>query len=142
MLTGALSNIGRINTTSGSLNVSPAINEIKVAPYIKNLTVSQNPYEISKGNLVLTYDTNYVQKTNSDKPFGQYITTYDPQGDGKKVSINVKSFGKHYNNEGTNQVVWDGKDNYGKTVAPGSYFFTVIVSDFSIPGATIPFTIK
>lgn len=140
---GSLTNIVNITPSKDITIKSPNLRDLKISPYIINLTVSQNPYEPSKGPLTLTYDTNYVQKTSSDKIAHQYITKNNPNGTLKNVSISTKSFDQFYSSNGTNTLTWDGRDqNTGNLAAPGKYFFTVGLHDDLVPAVTIPFEIK
>ena len=109
--------------------------------YIKNLKVSQNPYDPSTGPLKLSYDTNFVQKTGEDKFFNSYLTNYDPS----KVKIWKSNmyWGSVKNTEGTNTLTWNGIDqNTDLVIKPGTYYFSVTTPDNSIPAAQISFEIK
>jgi thermitase len=81
-----------------------------------------NPFNPNKGSIMIKYDLN----GNSDI----YIYFFDISGN--LLCRKFYSSGSSGGNQGTNRVYWDGKNDYGETVANGVYLFRIASEDRTI----------
>ena len=96
-----------------------------------------------KIDFVVNIDNSYVEKSNflyQNYPNPFYDKTkikYNLPEDSKVKLIIYNIFGKEIKTivnaeqpEGLNSVIWDGKNNTGKTVSPGIYIYRIITDKF------------
>lgn len=103
---------------------------------INQLTFSKEPtaVEIEKLNAIVRA---FALKQNYPNPFNPTTTIeYEiPQAGNVEVAIydvngrKVRELEKSMHNAGSYRVVWDSRDNAGRTVASGTYFYRVQYND-------------
>lgn len=74
-----------------------------------------NPFNPNKGSIMIKYDLNANSET--------YIYFFDISG--SLICRKYFSSGTNGGNQGTNRVYWDGKNDFGETVANGVYLFRI-----------------
>jgi flagellar hook assembly protein FlgD len=113
----------------GSFTVSNAPVPI---PVLNNLSVSPNPYNVDNGSVTFGYTLSNSSGA-AKLTAGVYTASNTP----------VKNWKIDTVSNGSNSLVWDGKDNASQTVTTGSYVFKISGADngVNIPEAQISFTV-
>lgn len=109
----AIDTLGIFNTVQqkGTITVENAI------PVISSVTLSQNPYDVSK-SLSIGF--------NLSEPAYVTIKILDSNGAVvKDILSNIKK------NAGLNNISWDGKGNNGAAIETGKYTYTIDAKDLS-----------
>jgi len=81
-----------------------------------------NPFNPDKGSIMIKYELT----KNSDT----YIYFFDIAGN--LICRKYYTYGTSGGNSGTNRVYWDGKNDFGETVANGVYLFRIASEDRTI----------
>jgi hypothetical protein len=101
-----------------------------IQPEFETLHLPVNPTVVPKA---------FALKQNSPNPFNPVTrVSFDlPKASDVRVSVfnvlgqHVKDLVDEYKEAGSYEVIWDGTDNYGASVASGIYFYRIKTSEFS-----------
>lgn len=86
-----------------------------------------------------TSPSGYQLKQNFPNPFNPSTTIRYSLSGPENISIKiydvsgqlVKEINKEYNQAGEFEVIWDGKNNFNQKVSSGTYFYQLIVGNYS-----------
>ena len=111
---------------TNNVESDPAFSEV----LIKNIVGSDNHNLSSSENILFDCYPNPFRKSteiyfNIEKSFHTKLEIYNIKGE------KVKSFAVQNENGKQHSVVWDGKDDKGKSVKSGIYFYKIDFKDFS-----------
>jgi thermitase len=81
-----------------------------------------NPFNPNKENIMIKYDL--------DRNSEVYVYFFDLSG--TQICRKYYAFAKDGGKQGTNRVYWDGKNDFGETVANGVYLFRIVSEDRTI----------
>jgi hypothetical protein len=123
-------NDGKLELAIDRRDLNSNLSEVRV--YSTNGTPSLISNDISMSPNELKLDQNYPNPFNPStiieyqitQPGNVKIDVYDVTGRLVKELINEQI------NAGKYSVVWNGKDNFGNSVASGNYFYQIISGDF------------